>query len=60
MRNYETLPSYIQKAIDFKERCERAREMARNEKHDDEFFHGASTDQSVNYDRMEINSWITL
>lgn len=60
MRAYSDLPHHVQKAIDFKERCEKAREMASAESVDDSFYQGMATNQSLNMDKQEINSYIEL
>jgi len=60
MRKFESLPQHIQVAINGKERCEKARELASNEKHDDTFYQGKATDNTFNFDKKEINSFMEL
>ena len=64
MKKSEFTPPYIQKAIDAKERLLRARALAGGEKsvvaQADVFYEGKSTNQSINYDRMEINNFMEL
>ncbi len=47
-----------QRYKDEQKKSRRAKELAAGEKHDDSFYRGKSTDQSVNMDRAEINSWM--
>jgi len=62
MKKYEHLPDYVQRAINAKERLERARELAWGEKtateQYNEFYNGKSIDNTDNHDKQEINSWI--
>jgi len=66
MRKSEYLPTQIQNRISYEDRVHRARDMAKEEKEIavlaemDEFYTGKSTDQSLNYDRKEINSFMSV
>ena len=65
MRKSEFLPTQIQMRISYEERLENARRMAKAEKDDqvtaemDAQYHGASTDQSINYDSKELNDYMS-
>ena len=65
MNRSEFLPTQIQDRISYEERLENARRMAKAEKDDqitaelDAQFYGASTDQSSNYDRKELNEYMS-
>jgi len=64
MKKYEHLPLYVQKAIDAKERRDKAKALAWEEKTTTEqydmLYRGKSTDNSSNYDKQEINSYMEL
>ena len=66
MRKSEYLPTHIQDRISYEERVQRARDMAKEEKEMavlaemEEFYAGKSTDQSLNYDHKEINSFMSI
>ena len=65
MNRSEFLPTQIQDRISYEERLENARRMAKAEKDDqitaemDKFYAGESTDQSINYDRQELNDYMS-
>ena len=65
MNRSEFLPTQIQDRISYAGCLENAGRMAKAEKDDqitaemDAQFHGASTDQSSNYDRQELNSFMS-
>ncbi len=64
MKKFEPLQQFIQKRIDEAERLKRAKSMANKESQAtsqfDAMYGGKSTDQSMNFDRMEINSYMEL
>jgi len=64
MKKYEYLPDYIQRAINAKEKLLKARALAWGEKTSaeqyDAFYRGKSIDNSNNYDKQEINSYMGL
>lgn len=64
MKKFEYLPPYVQKLIDEKERLLNGRALHKREKQAtgrlDAMYSGKSTDQSNNYDRKEINSYMSL
>jgi len=64
MKKYEHLPLYVQKAIDAKERREKARILAWGEKTATDqynaFYIQRATDNTSNFDKKEINNWIEL
>jgi len=64
VKKYEHLPDYVQRAINAKEKLEKARALAWGEKiateQYDAFYNGKSTDNSNNYDKQEINSFMKV
>ena len=61
MKHKELLPGYIQKAIDTKERLEKARALAWGEKTATEqydAFYGGKSSLKDDADRKELNSWM--
>ena len=62
MKKSEALGFNIQSRIDYEERLENARRLAKAEKHKDldEFYHKKSTDHSGSKDREEINTYLEM
>ncbi len=60
MRAYEDLPRNVQIAIDFKERCEKAREMAKTDNVSVGDFSGLKCSFRDEGDMREINSYMEL
>ncbi len=66
MNKSEYTPTHIQSRISYKERLERGRDMAKEEKESqvlaemDYFYSGASTDNTDNADKHEINTYMEL
>ena len=64
MKKFEHLPDYVQRAINAKEKLEKARALAWGEKTATEqynaFYKGKSTDNTCNHDKQEINSYMEL
>ncbi len=66
MNRSQYLPTQIQDRISYEEKVQRARDLAKAEKDDqitaemDKQFQGKSTDQSTNFDRKEINSFLNV
>ncbi len=66
MKLFEATPFKIQVGINEEERLSRARGMAKAEKESkvlaemDDFYSGKATDNTNNYDRKELNSFMEL
>jgi len=64
MKKYEHLPDYVQRAINAKERLEKARVLAWGERTATEqynaFYNGEAINNTSNYDKQEINSYVEL
>ena len=64
MKKSEFLPYRVQTRIDYEEKLERARELAKAERkvlaEMDKHYQGSSTDQSVNSNCKELNSYMEL
>ena len=58
MRAYEDLPRNVQLAIDFKERCEKARELAKTDNVSVGDFSGLKSSFRDDDNTKEINSWM--
>ncbi len=58
MRAYEDLPRNVQLAIDFKERCEKARKLAKTDNVSVGDFGGLKCSFRDDGDTKEINSWM--
>ena len=65
IKRSEFLPTQIQMRISYEQKVQRARDLAKAEKDDkitaamDAQYQGASTDQSSNYDRKELNDYMS-
>ncbi len=58
MRAYEDLPRNVQLAIDFKERCEKARKLAKTDNVSVGVTSGLKSSFCDDGDTREINSWM--
>jgi len=61
-KKYEHLPDYVQRAINAKEKLEKARALAWGEKSAteqyDALYKGKAIDNTCNYDKQELNSYM--